>query len=66
MASLVYLLQNWDEVEWRIRNLVQSLDESLEVWTGSSKTLNSSDANKYLMDEHDKQPISPYLWKVLV
>lgn len=64
VIPLVNRLQNWNEVESRVRKLVKSLNENLEIWTGSSNTLNSYNEVEYLTDKHNKQPISPYIWKV--
>ncbi|CAH0719131.1 unnamed protein product, partial [Brenthis ino] len=58
--------ENWDEVESRVRQLVKSLNMTIEVWTRSSQTLKATGATtKYLSDQYNEQPISPYIWKVL-
>ncbi|XP_050355253.1 hemicentin-1-like [Nymphalis io] len=64
-------LENWDEVERRVRSLAMSLGYMLEIWTGSShsiqltskgstKEINLYDRNNY------QQQVPLYIWKVVI
>lgn len=68
-----YYLQNWDEVERRVRSLVYDRDYALDVWTGSSHSLLlQSETLGYqvelrLNDRYNFQQLVPlYLWKVII
>ncbi|XP_046970806.1 hemicentin-1-like [Vanessa cardui] len=64
-------LENWDEVERRVRSLAMSLGYNLEIWTGSSHSilLDSKAGIKEmrLNDRNNRQQLIPlYLWKVII
>lgn len=68
-----YYLQNWDEVERRVRSLVYDRDYALDVWTGSSHSLIlsstqlESQVELRLNDRYNLQQQVPlYLWKVII
>lgn len=64
-------VQNWDELERRVRKLAKSsFGNNLQVWTGTSGqlTLNSKFGNAEnitLRDNRGRQlPVPQYVWKV--
>nr|XP_026491833.1 hemicentin-1-like [Vanessa tameamea] len=64
-------LENWDEVERRVRSLAMSLGYNLEIWTGSSHSIllniNSVIKEIRLNDRNNRQQQVPlYLWKVVI
>lgn len=63
------IIQNWDVVEERVRNLVKALDHPLEVYTGASNLMKlpaqPKESTVYLMDRFGrKQSVPRYIWKV--